>query len=697
MGPVLAAFANGAMVSALLTAAVWLALRLAPRRRLNAATRYAFWWATLAATLALSVLYLRTPEDGRVAPIMVATPTILSAPGSVGLRPARGRLAVGPQATGQSPGAVWMPARVSFTAVSQPQWIAMGWLAVSLFLVGRLIVSWVLLDRRRARASGAPAALCAQAERWLARCRPARSGVRLASSMEIAIPIAVGPRCPSILIPSRLFKELDDVDLGQIVLHEAAHLARRDDYALLVERLIEALFALHPVVRWITRQIDLEREVACDDFVVEATGQPRSYASCLTRMVELCGGVRASLAGATAAGDRSHLARRVDRLLDKSRHTGTRLLKVRLGAMVAVLVAAAWTVGRTPGLVAFAMPQSVVPITVVPQSQPPVAPVVAAPAPAAAMVPSQPSTQPAVPAPRQTAAVAAAVEPAAPLPAAAESPQPPTPPSPQSPPQAGTGQILTPVEVTDPMNRFVTGLGPENFKLFEDGVEQQISLASTDDVPISVGIVVDVSGSMGAKMVAERAAVLAFLKTARPTDEFFLLPFNDEPILAVPFTHDPEAIQNSLSNTRTRGGTSLRDAVYLAINEMKHARNHRKAILIVSDGTDNTSSHSASEMAATLREADLQVYAINLGDRPEPRAFAGIVEASGVDSATNNLTNAPDRAAKIAAGLRNMYVLSYTSNNAVRDGKFRRVQVQVVAPRGLPPLRVRYRTGYYAQ
>jgi len=679
MSSVLAAFANGAIVSAVLAAAVWLALRLVPRQRLNAATRYAFWWATLAATLAMPVLYVWTPRYEPAAEIRSAV-----SPRGADLRPAPGRLQIGPQDeilphkdaqhardSQVSRGVV----SLNFTAVRQPQWIAIAWLSVSLFLLGRLIVSWVLLDRRRARALPVPATLCAHAEKWLAHCCPTRPGVRIASSTEIAIPIAVGPRHPSILIPARLLNTLDDDDLGQIVLHEAAHLARRDDYALLVERLIEALFAFHPVVRWITRQLDLEREVACDDFVVEATGQPRSYASCLTRMVELCGGVRASLAGATAANDRSHLAKRVDRLLDKTRHTGTRLLKARLAAMVALLFAAGWTVGRTPGLVAFAMPQAAA--TIAAPAQPPKPPVAAAP---------------------QPAILNAATEPTPPVPALAESPEPPSPPSPQGPP------IQIPVEVTDPMNRFVSGLTRDSFKLLEDGVEQQISQLSSEDVPLSVGIVVDVSGSMalnmGAKIRAAREAVSAFLKTARPDDEFFLIEFNDEPLLTVPFTYDPQAILTKMSYVQARGGTSLRDAVYLAIDKMKQARNHRRAILIVSDGTDNTSTHSASEMAATVRETDLQFYTIDLSDRPERRAFAGLLEAvnqpGGQDAATDNLTAAPARAARIAVGLRNLYVLTYTSSNPVRDGKYRRVQVQVVQPLGLPPLRVTYRAGYYA-
>jgi len=131
----------------------------------------------------------------------------------------------------------------------------------------------------------------------------------------------------------------------------------------------------------------------------------------------------------------------------------------------------------------------------------------------------------------QTAILTAAAAPPAPPPALVESPEPPAPPAPQRQVQAGTAQIQVAVEVTDPMNRFATGLGRESFRIFEDGVEQQVSQLSSDEVPISLGIVVDVSGSMGAKLEAERAAVFEFLKTARPADEFFLVPFNQDPVL----------------------------------------------------------------------------------------------------------------------------------------------------------------------
>jgi hypothetical protein len=233
-------------------------------------------------------------------------------------------------------------------------------LGASALLLVRLLIDYAALNRRKRRAKDVSPLLAARAANWLKICGGRRQRVRLAASEEIDVPVAVGPRNLSILIPARIMDALEsggitDDALDQIGLHEAAHLARYDDYGLLLERVIEALFALHPVVRWITRQIDLEREIACDDFVVEATLRPRSYAGCLTHMVQLCGVVRPALGAAPVADDLSHLTRRVEMLLDTTRRTGTRLLKARLTVVIAVVVAMACLAGKTR-LVAFARP-----------------------------------------------------------------------------------------------------------------------------------------------------------------------------------------------------------------------------------------------------------------------------------------------------------------------------------------------------
>jgi VWFA-related protein len=264
------------------------------------------------------------------------------------------------------------------------------------------------------------------------------------------------------------------------------------------------------------------------------------------------------------------------------------------------------------------------------------------------------------------------------------------------------------VTVTDPLNRFVTGLEKEHFKLFEDKVEQSILQFSSEDAPLSIGLVFDTSGSMGPKLQKSRQAAAQFFKTANPEDEFFLIEFNDRPELVVPFTADTEEIQNRLTFAQSKGRTALLDGVYMAMNQMKKARNPRKAILIISDGGDNNSRYTESEIKNTVREADVQIYGIGIfeamgarGRTPEelsgPGLLSEIAELTGGRSYNvENLNELADIAAKIGIELRNQYVLYYTSKNQTRDGKYRHVNVKLVQPRGLPPLKAFFRLGYYA-
>jgi VWFA-related protein len=271
-----------------------------------------------------------------------------------------------------------------------------------------------------------------------------------------------------------------------------------------------------------------------------------------------------------------------------------------------------------------------------------------------------------------------------------------------------TQLVLINVTVTDPMNRFVTGLEKEHFELFENKVLQTVSQFSSEDAPLSVGLVFDASGSMGSKLAKSRQAASQFFKTANPEDEFFLIHFNDRPELVVPFTTNTEEIQNRLTFTQAKGRTALLDGVYLAMAQMKKARNPRKAIIILSDGGDNSSRYTESEIKNAVREADVQVYALGIfepiagrGRTAEELAGPGllteIAEATGGRHfPVENLNELPDVAAKIGIELRNQYVLGYTPADQTRDGKYRKVQVKLKQPRGLPPLRAFFRLGYYA-
>jgi VWFA-related protein len=271
-----------------------------------------------------------------------------------------------------------------------------------------------------------------------------------------------------------------------------------------------------------------------------------------------------------------------------------------------------------------------------------------------------------------------------------------------------TTLVLIPVTVTDPLNRFVTGLDKENFRIFEDKSEQKVAQFSSEDAPLSVGIVFDCSGSMGPKLEKSRRAVAQFFKTANPQDEFFLVQFNDRPELVNGFTTSLEEIQNRLTFTQSKGRTALLDAIYLALHQMKKAKNPRKALLIISDGGDNSSRYTESEIKNLVREADVQIYAIGIFEAMSARGrtaeelngpglLSDIAEQTGGRHfPVENLNELPDIAAKIGIELRNQYILGYSPTNQERDGKYRRVQVKLVQPRGLPPLRAFWRLGYYA-
>ena len=271
-----------------------------------------------------------------------------------------------------------------------------------------------------------------------------------------------------------------------------------------------------------------------------------------------------------------------------------------------------------------------------------------------------------------------------------------------------TNVVLIPVTVTDPLNRFVTGLDQDVFSVAEDNIQQKIISFGSEDAPLSVGIVFDTSGSMGPKLEKSRQSVAEFFKTANPEDEAFLVEFNDRPELVTPPTHNLEEIQNRLTFTQSKGRTALLDGVLLALRTMKKVHNPRKALIVISDGGDNSSRYTETELKNFVKEADVQIYAIGIyepvssrGRTPEELAGPGLLTdisepTGGRHFVVENLNELPDVAAKIGIELRNQYVLGYTPSNAARDGKYRKVKVKINQPRGLPQLHAFWRTGYYA-
>jgi Ca-activated chloride channel homolog len=271
-----------------------------------------------------------------------------------------------------------------------------------------------------------------------------------------------------------------------------------------------------------------------------------------------------------------------------------------------------------------------------------------------------------------------------------------------------TTLVQIPVAVTDSSNRFVLGLQKDDFHVFEDGVEQNIARFSGEDAPLSVGLVFDESGSMGYKLRTSQAAVAQFMKTMTTDDEAFLVEFSDSAKLSVGFTSYPEKIQNALTAAQPAGLTAMLDAINLGLREMKEARNSRKAIVVISDGGDNHSQYTSTQIEALVRAADVQVYAMGvfepalpLGLSAEevsgPRLLSEIATQTGGRAFAAALTgDLPSVAARIAVELRNQYVLGYYPKNQARDGKYRKVEVKVSQPSGVSTLKPHWRQGYYA-
>lgn len=267
---------------------------------------------------------------------------------------------------------------------------------------------------------------------------------------------------------------------------------------------------------------------------------------------------------------------------------------------------------------------------------------------------------------------------------------------------------LVNVTVTDPYYRLVTGLEADNFRVFEDNSEQEVVTFSSEDVPISIGVIFDLSGSMSNKIGKAREAALQFFKTANPQDEFFMVSFNERAELTSSFTNNVEDLQSRMLLTSAKGRTALLDAIYLGLSQMRGAHNAKRALLILSDGGDNHSRYNESDIKRLVREADTQLYAVGIFDplgyrnrTPEelngPSLLTEVTEMTGGRVfAVERLDDLPDIASKIGMELRNQYVLGYRPSNKIHDARWRKIKVKLRAPKGLPPLSVYAKTGYYA-
>lgn len=267
--------------------------------------------------------------------------------------------------------------------------------------------------------------------------------------------------------------------------------------------------------------------------------------------------------------------------------------------------------------------------------------------------------------------------------------------------------VLIPAHVTNALGASVTGLNRESFRVFEDGAEQAVRAFFTEDAPLSIGILFDDSGSMQSKMKKAAEAADTFFREANPQDEYFLVRFNDRARLVVPFTSEPAEVYKRIRAMRPFGRTSLLDAVYLALQQMKHARYSRKALVIVSDGGDNWSRHSRGEVIDAVLESDVQIYAMGifganlngsapLEERNGPRLLDELsAQSGGRHFPVRSLDDLPSISERISRDLHSQYLLGYMSTNKACDGKYRQVKVKLEVP-DRQDLRISYRRGYYA-
>lgn len=270
-----------------------------------------------------------------------------------------------------------------------------------------------------------------------------------------------------------------------------------------------------------------------------------------------------------------------------------------------------------------------------------------------------------------------------------------------------TDLITLTVTVTDAYGRYVSGLDKKAFKVFEDKEEQEITNFSDDDAPVSVGVIFDVSGSMsGDKIRKAREALSRFIQTSHDSDEYFLIAFNSRAQLLLDKTRDGDAVLNKLTFVETKSNTALYDACYLGVEKVSRGTHQKRALLLISDGQDNDSRYTFSEVRRLLKESDVVLYSIGILGGNDPGSSLGmdgqaiLDELSAVSGGKaffpNTSAEMDELFERIALELRHQYSIAYRPKNFTNDGKWHKLKVKVTPPRGLPRLFVRSREGYYA-
>lgn len=280
----------------------------------------------------------------------------------------------------------------------------------------------------------------------------------------------------------------------------------------------------------------------------------------------------------------------------------------------------------------------------------------------------------------------------------------PAPPSPPAPPAIAlkTELVVLPVRISDANGDFVSGLSVDNFRVYDDGRLQRISLFEREDTPVTVGLIVDHSRSMGPMLAEVATAIVSFAQSSHSQDEMFVMAFNDHVSLEMPggtpFTHDPAELARAVSAISAGGGTALYDAVYEGLNHLQLALKDKKALIIVSDGADNASQHKYADVLALARRSQTVIYSIGLVGAPNQEADRKVLQRLCND--TGGIAFFPEArqsvvsvSARIAHALREQYTLGFAPDKSGNDHSFRKIAVRVTAP-GRGKIRVQTRPGY---
>jgi len=297
----------------------------------------------------------------------------------------------------------------------------------------------------------------------------------------------------------------------------------------------------------------------------------------------------------------------------------------------------------------------------------------------------------------------------------------PLPPSPPPPPTPGAQNqshaiknvvdlVVLHTTVVDEKGNFVPDLSRDNFRVFEDKIEQKISVFSKEDVPVTMGLVIDNSGSMKEKRPQVNEAALSFVRTSNKQDEVFVVNFNDEYYLDLDedFTSNPAELHEALEKIDTRGSTALYDAIIGSLDHLKKGHRDKRVLLVITDGDDDASRKDFSYTVKAAVESNALIYAVGVFSDEDRKSNKKMIRKSKKDLTTlaeatgglaffpDNLSNVDSVCTEIARDIRNQYTIGYYPTNTAKDGTFRSVKLELIPPKGRIKLSVRTRTGYYA-